>query len=402
MKIAYRLIPILLIAMIGCENDHPDSIYDPLAPVGDTPVISSMQPPDSSLAGVGELTIVGDNFSTNPDKNIVFFNTEAAEIIQVSETQLVVKTPNIIADSIAIRIGVAGAELFSNTFYYRLKPAAVDFGKIPAEDIGFGAAVDLNGNVYVSFQSKQILKITPSGETSVFANTTFLKANNMKMGPNNTIYAAVASGRIRKISTFDAAGNEGTFVSLPRNPYDLDFDDSGNIWVSVDKDIYLVKPDKTSASVASFDATLNTVRVFDGYLYFSGSDDAAQESKIWRAEIQGESLGDPEVVLDVTAATWLDGADVLCFTFASNGDMYLGTTSSPNGIFVYNPVDDSHDVLYPGLIGPEIYSMSWNETIFLYAVRQFVSTDLDGNDFNTSTLLRIELPYDGAPYYGRQ
>jgi len=391
----YLCLSIFILA--GCEGDRQESLYNPNAPKGLTPEITTVSPIEGALAGVGEVTITGKNFSFNKDEVLVFFDAKRAQVLEATPTQLVVVAPNIFGDSIKIKIAVYKVELYSDIFLYKLIPAVDEIGKLMDDDVGFGIAVDVAGNLYVSFDDKEVKKITPAGVTTSFVtSTTFLKANNMKMGPGNTIYAAVAAGRIRKIATIDPAGIEGTFTSLSESPYDLDFDLNGNIWVAAGTSIYLVKPDKSSAKISSFPLLLRSVRVFNGFLYISGRDETTKEAKIWRAEILGENLGDAEIVLDVNAATWLEEAIVLSITFSADGEMLLGT-DHPNGIFVYREEDGSHEALYLGLIEDDIYSMSWDESHYLYAVRQFE----DDEGESTSKILRIDMAKEGAPYWGR-
>lgn len=396
-----KLIVILCLSLaifllINCENKYPDSVYDPDASRRATPEILSISPPDSALAGVGQIIIVGKNFAPSKTQTVVFFNNVnvVAEIIEITETQIIMKSPSIIADSIGIRIASTDAEHFSNIMRYKLKPAVVEVGKLLETEVIFGIAIDLTGNVYISNANKQIKKIAPDGKTSLFKTTTFLRANNMKMGPNNVIYVAPSAGRVRNISTIDASGKEGTFVSLPNTPNDLDFDINANIWVAVDKEIYIVKSDKSVTKTASFPVVLLSLRVFNGYVYVTGNDASTGESKIWRAAIQGENLSEPEVVLDVANAGWLAGANVLCLTFAADGEMILGT-DHPSGIFRYHETDGSYEVLYAGLIEPEIYAMSWDEGNYVYAVRQFKNK-------TTSKIYRIDMGKKSAPYYGRK
>lgn len=387
-----------IMILMGCQIDATESLYDPDAPEGSTPEINSVSPANGALAGVGEVTITGNNFSSNTDEVMVFFNSLKGHVLEASTTQLVVRAPNVFGDSIQIKIAIHKTELFSNIYIYKLRPAVDEIGNLMDDDVGFGIATDMTGNLYVSFSDKEIKKIMPSGETSTFVpNTTFLKANNMKMGPDNTIYAAVAAGRIKKIATIDADCKEGTFTSIPASPRDLDFDANGNIWVAADGDIYLVKPDKSKTKITSFPVLLRFLRVFNGYVYMGGKDETTEEAKIWRAEIHGEQLGDAEVVLDVAAAGWLEGSNIYCITFTGDGEMLLGTDHSPDAIFVYREVDGSHNLLYPGLIESTIYSMSWDEGNFLYVVRQF-----EGEDGNTSKILRLDMAQEGAPYFGRK
>lgn len=391
--IIFLLLFLLIIWVVNCENEYPDSLFDPDAPKGDTPEIESILPSEGSLAGVGKVTINGKNFSATLDENFVFFNAERALNIEASPNKLVVIAPNLFGDSIKVKIAIHKVELFSNTKYYKLFPAVNEYGKLADGDEAWGIEVSSDGNVFISVAGKIIRKIATSGKTTAFKeNLTFLKANNMKMGPDNTLYCAVAAGRVRKITTLDPQGVEGTYVSLSGNPGDLDFDENKNIWVTVLGDIYLVKSDKTAKKILSLPVTLSSLRVFNGYIYVTGSDAGTGEAKIWRTKINGENLDTPEVVIDLTTATWLEGATVNCITFSADGEMVLGTNHE-KGIFIYHESDGSVAALYPGLISSNIYAMTWDETHYLFAAQQLT----DG-----AKVLIIDMAKAGAPYFGRK
>ena len=386
------IIAIITIFLANCENDYPASLWNESEISKPFPIIDEIIPHDSTYAGVGEIVIKGHNFSITPEENLVFVGNKSADVIAASEAQITIKSPNIVGDSLKIKIAVHGAELFSDPVYYKLKPAVAIVGNLAEKnEMAYAIAVDKIGNVYVSIDGKIIKKISTDGATTHYADVGFLKANGMKMGPGNTIYVAFAAGRVKKIATITPDGVEGTFTNLPGVPQDLDFDANGNIWVSCDKDIYLIKPDQTTTKITSFSITLYTVRVFNGNLYISGRDENTGEAKIWRSQLLGETLGAAEEVLDIKAAPWLSGATVYSFTFSEDGKMYL-TTDFMDAIFVFNPEDGSHDVLFPGLIGPTIYALSWGEGNFLFAIQQLNSA---------SNVLKIDLGMRGAPYYGR-
>ncbi|HHM23832.1 MAG TPA: hypothetical protein ENJ23_02190 [Bacteroidetes bacterium] len=396
MKFRYRywiaagVLALVGIVLSGCENNYPPSLWNPNEKSGPQPVVTEIIPPDSAYAGVSIITIKGQNFDPEPVKNLVFFGGKKAEILSASATELVVKAPNVVGDSLEVKIAVHGAELFSEVVYYKLKAAVQVFGKLGETDVVYAIAVDSEENLYIDLEGKKIKKIARDGTTTHYADVGFLKANSMRMGPNNILYAAVTLGRLKKISAISPDGVESTFVTLAAIPYDLDFDQSGNMWVAAGKDVYLVKPNKSKSKVGSFAAKLRRIKLFNGYVYVLGG--AAGQQKIWRAEIQGETLGTPEEFVDLGAASWLEGAEVFSFTFAEDGDLFLGTDHSPDAIFILH-ADGSHEILFESLIGPRIFDLVWGQGNYLYAAQQ-----LDGS----SNVLKIDVGKKGAPYYGRQ
>lgn len=390
------------VGLVSCGEDAPPSLFDANEPSKPAPVITSIVPPDSALAGVGEMIINGENFSTQEEENFVFFNGERAEVVAASETQLTIKTPNLVGNAITIKIAVHGAELFSNEVVYRLVPAVQQAGKILEGDIVYGIAVGPDETLYafVRGRTNEIKRILPDGTTTTFASTTFLRANAMKMGSGDTLYVA-PSGRIKKISTFAPDGTEATYVSLGPptlgEPVDLDFDADGNLWVVGGSIVFLVKPDRSVSQVANLPVLLRTVRVFEGFLYVAGRNPSTGEEKIWRSPIQEDGLGQAEVVLDVAAAGWLEGANVNALTFSEDGEMILGTTHANAG-FIYRGGDDQ-EPLYPGLLEPEIYALNWGPGQVMYAVRHFEN---ESTMEENAIIYAIKMGKNGAPTYGRR
>ncbi|MFQ5604911.1 MAG: IPT/TIG domain-containing protein [bacterium] len=403
-----KIRPLLIILLFwgiqfqNCAEEPAPSLFDPNEQGKPTPVITSIVPADSAFAGVGQVVINGENFSTTPAENLVFFNEVRAEVVAATNTQLTVKTPNLIGDGIVIRIAVHGAELFSEPATYKLIPAVSDFGKIFEGDIAYGIASDVSGNVFTFVQSRsnEIKVMTANGATT-YAATPFLNAivvNNMKMGPDNLLFVA-PTGRLRRINTYAADGSEAVYVSPPIRPQDLDFDSGDNLWIVGGSKLVLVKPDKSVQEMATFPVNrLLTVRIFNNFVYVGGIDTNTGEEKIWRVQMQGENVSAPEVVLDVASNGFLNGEHVLCLTFAEDGDMILGTTHA-NGILILH-ADGGIEPLYPGLFLPQIYALSWAEGPTLFAVRQRESEETP-NTFDFSQIYKISMDKNGAPYYGR-
>nr|MBC8180781.1 IPT/TIG domain-containing protein [candidate division KSB1 bacterium] len=91
---------------IGCEADNPASIYDSNKEGDATPVLTKLLPEESTLAGIGEITLQGSNFSTIPENNLVYFDKTLTTVVSASESQITVKSPNILGDTIAVKIAV--------------------------------------------------------------------------------------------------------------------------------------------------------------------------------------------------------------------------------------------------------------------------------------------------------
>jgi hypothetical protein len=398
----------------GCENDYPPSLWDPNFSSTSTPIIDTMIPAGGTLAGVGTITITGNHFvpiEPYNDYNQVVFDEFIAEIVSATTTELVIVSPVLIKDSIQVKVATRGATNFSEPVYYDLTPAVQTWGLLNPGDIVAGIAADANENIYVSVKGQfasSIKKIDPQGVTSVLAPTTFLSSPAMVFGPDNGVYATVASGRINKIVKFDAtSGEESDVVNLnPNVGKDLDFGPGHNLWVTARQtasrlypcDIVKVTLDGTKEAMATYEAFLQTIRVYEEggatYIYVAGYKDT-EEQKLWRQEILNDgTLGPSEVVLDIWAEPLMEGIIVNSITFSDDGIIYMGTGGIPDALYAYNPQTTETQIVYPGIISPLIHELVWGEGVFLYVTRVISEEE--------SEVLKIDLEKLGAPYYGRQ
>jgi hypothetical protein len=212
------------------------------------------------------------------------------------------------------------------------------------------------------------------------------------MGPGGYLYLTRSNTKLYRIPPGGGASAE--FATLPGRVYDLDFDQLGNIYTAGNgNNLYLVRPDATNKSVADYPGTfIKAVRVVNGYVYVAGKTSGGQEA-VWRNQIiSPDSLRPNEMVFDWTAKVSAVSG-IVSMAFAADGDMYLGTKGS-EAIVVVHP-DGSHEPLYPGLLEPESYALTWGNGIYLYVVRH---NDVDADK---RRIIRLNMQKNGAPYYGR-
>ena len=100
--------------IFSCEDpNYPENIWDENDQGNASPSISSVEP-EAAFAGIDTLTINGQNFSENTSENLVYFNNMLGEVINATSTSLRVITPNLVSDSVKIRVAVQGAFLFAD------------------------------------------------------------------------------------------------------------------------------------------------------------------------------------------------------------------------------------------------------------------------------------------------
>ncbi len=393
----FLLFSVFLFSFWGCENDYPDSIYNPDETFKPNPIINSVLP-DVAFAGVDTLDITGTNFSADASEIEVFFNGEKGEVVS-STTNLVRVIPaNIIGDSIKIQIRVTGAIAFAEYDSYKLEPIMIEYGVFDHFDDAYGLAVDLDENVYVSlFGNKLIQQITTDLERNDYATILRDKTSQMKMGPDGYVYYLFGLKFMLRILP-DGSKDE-LFAILPGSAYDLDFDENLSIYSGGSGNaIYKTTLDKDITTVKEYpDVFVHAVRVYDGYLYVAGTysgDDASHVVEgVWRNQIVdgAETLGETELVLDFGSI--FVGKQILSMGISEDGNIYLGTNAD-EGIYVIKN-DGSFGALYPGVLGPDIYAFTWGNEDFIYVTRK---SDIDDNN----RILRINMRKRTAPYYGRQ
>lgn len=397
MKLHWFL-PLLIFGafIYGCQNELTESLYNPNKSVGAVPEIISILPADSTLAGVGLITINGNNFSPIPSHNMIFFGDKLAEIKTASEKQLVVKSPNIVGDSIAIKIAVDGVAAFSNVVKYKLKSSVSKLTEFKEGEEPWSITCDAEGNVYVSMlsfgQGVGVRKILSNGNILDYAPRSSEKYwFSMKVGPDGGIYTTRKIRAIFKIPP--GGGKASTWVALKNRRekvIDLDFDHEGNIWAGGEggNALFRVTPDKNIKEFP-FIAEVHSVRVFENSLFLAGERDSV--STIWRLPILSpDSLGSEEFYFNFSAA--FPGYSALAITFARDGDLYIGT-DAPESIVVVHP-DKSYEPLYPGLFQSTSLYFAWGTGTNLFVTRQ-------GNENVSQTILKVEMLKESAPYFGR-
>ncbi len=382
-----------LLFLSSCTKPDDNSLYDPNAVYKPQPTITSITPAGSAVAGMDTVIVQGTNFSSVLAENSVFFNSSPAVLLSATSTQITLQAPLVPSDSIAVRVVVVGSIPFSNISMYKLKAGVSSWGSLQATETSTSVTVDATGNLLSGFAlagiEAGILKVTPAGVRSTYTPATAGIAlwTSLKMGPGGYLYAA---RNFRAIYRFTPGGGSAgaVWLAFPIGTAlgDIDFDQSGNLWGGGNNSsIYCVQQNKTITTVP-FVGTVHSVRVFNGYLYFSAKTDAGE--KIWRAQISSTTLGTPEIYFDFGAVY---PANVpLAITFSSDGIMYVGTDSQ-DGLLVVNP-NKTLSVpfgAYKAMFGTGLSYLTWGSADDLYA--------------STSNGILLKFMIRGkksAPYYG--
>ncbi len=343
------------------------------------------------------VVIQGTNFSATVLENTVVFNAQPATLLTASTTQIMLKAPLVTSDSIGVRVAVRGALLLSNTYMYKLKAGVAPFGSLIASttttELSTSVTTDATGNLYAGYSSNSaeagILKFTPAGVRSSYAPPTsgVVLWTGLKMGPSGYLYAA---RNFRALYRFAPGGGASAalWLAFPIGTAlaDLDFDKDGNCWAGGNNsNIYKIDQSKVITTFP-FVGNVHSIRVYNGYLYFSAKTDAGE--KVWRAAINAGALGTPEIYFDFSTAYPTNVP--LSITFSSDGNLYIGT-DSPDGLVIVSPskVYSAPYASYNAQFGTGLNFMAWGAVDDLY-----VSP-------TNGSLMRFTIRgKKSAPYYG--
>jgi len=387
---------------IRCDKEPTASLWDPDKKGAADPVISEIQPPNKALAGVTQIVIKGANFSPRLAENFVYFDSEQATVLSASATQLVVEPPNLVGDSIKVKIAVHGAELFSNILRYALDYSEKEYAGIDYNLDASGIAVDRDENLYVSLGINKIIKVTAKEEKSDYCATPAGFFRALRMGPAGTLYGV----RTRFLYQIPAGGGTPAQVGkiFTQAVTDLDFDANANLFVSARFTIFCVKSDATWKAAGAYPLwSLNSIRVYNGYVYvagdYLGTDAAVTKSAVWRNQILNSAgdLGPNELVFD-WAAYATNNQKMLAITFSEDGELYIGGDSG-DAISIITPNADKNYVkgaaraLYSQVLKPPVTNMVWGAGPYLYYNRK-------SQVLAEQKIIRVTVDKKGAPAYG--
>ncbi len=381
-----------LIVGSACDTDSTSSLFDPDATFAADPVIASVSPADSALAGVSTVTITGQNFSATASNAVVYFGATRAVILSSSETQIIAVAPNEPSDNVTIRVAVVGAENFSNSLSYKLNPAAASFANIGKFEEPAAITTDADGNAYVSINENSvpagIQKITPDGVRTDFISSTF-RWDDLEFGPDGYLYAV---RNLRAVFRFGpGGGSQETWTALADRDVRLtaiEFDDAGNLWAGgANEQLFRIAPDKTPLNV-DFTGTVRDINVFGGFLYVAVEREGI--ATVERIPLDaGGNPGTPETFFSITDAVGVEFVPGRSLAFAANGELLVGT-DLPDPILLVRP-DQSWEYLYPGVLAPTAFRLAWGPDPFLY-----VSQRANAVSGTSADIVRINTQREGV------
>ncbi len=364
-----RILPILAIGMavVACETPESASLFDEDYNKGTTPVISAVSPEGGYFAGFEEVTISGSNFTANTTELFVYFNNVRAEIVSASPSQIVVKTPNLVADSIGIKVGVLGVEAFSNSVKYRLQALFRTAVSFPDNENPWAAGYDSDNNYYVSYDASGapagVKKVASDGETVInpaFGTAQSWFFRSVKVGPDGSVYM-VRGGAVPFVYRIDpSGGTPSTWGRGIGRTEDITIDEAGNVWSGGTNEGNASNARLNRISPAGavvrfpFDATIYALDYFDGHIYVAGTKENV--SYVWKVELLADLVPGPEQVVANLTEAGGEGRPT-AIAVAADGTVFVGMNET-KPLYQVTPSGQVSQ-MYPGIIPGTILKMEY-------------------------------------------
>ncbi len=397
----------------GCEDDPPQSIYDEkyVNSVG-TPVITSVVPEGAPyvLGGVTTILVNGTGFTTDTSKLNVYFNSTKVTISSATATQLKILAPNMIQDSIKVRVFITGSDKFSDLKYVSIRSAfslvtAIDTSKVTPAAVTTNKAGDLFVSVVTKAGSSDgIYKVTPAGVQTQFAlrASAPLAAEALFSGmkvKGDSLYAARRARLVVSRNSGSGAMNifSASFPAsqLPIIVDDFDYDSKRVMWAggsTANGGLLRIDSLKRVTQFnlsGSLTGVIRSVRFYSGALYVA-NESSDSINAVYRIPVNADStLGTPEKFFDLTAALGSKQKKVYAVTCDNSGNVYVGTDATA-GIYVV-AADKSFQTLYNGLFGSPCKYFAWGNDSYLYAVKDIGSPGV----YKIDMLGKLSAPYHG-------
>ena len=394
------ILPISLL-VFSCEDpNYPENIWDENDQGNASPSISSVEP-EAAFAGIDTLTINGQNFSENTSENLVYFNNMLGEVINATSTSLRVITPNLVSDSVQIRVAVQGAFLFADhSSLYTLTAAVLDYGPFDQFTDIFSLDLDRDENLIVSMDGTPNAEfwIVDTNQDSAVWSGALAKGSGMKLGPTGSVYFVNYQRFLYKDEQGTPKENSEIFKRLNGNATDLDFDSYGNLFVGgagSTVDVVDINDDGGLTSGVTEAKNLDTLdilslKVLNNYLYVLTTT-VTSDQAIYKMQILDDSgsLGDLELVFDWSAYT-NKLSSALCFTLSESGDLFVGSDSDDQPLtYIQN---GNASGFYSSILTAPISYMAWGNSNYLYLINKTEETN---------RVQRVDTRMSGADYYGR-
>lgn len=393
---------ILFLSWACNEYNEPPLIYNPDSEVSpNSPAITSVIPEGTAPAGVREITIMGQNFMSGDTTWIFVGNNSTPVIKSISDTKIELYRPPNFGNPLEIKVVIPNAIGGIAKVSYNLE-APID--SISTFLAGSGLSnfsvmeIDKNGTFWTS-SNRHIDTVSADGlffgtcKDRTILPSAFSSVTDLKFGRKGFLYALVGRNSIYLISTAvkDSSKKALVYATVPGSVSKFDFDEQGNIYAG-GSELYIVTAtsDTTGEAVSTGQYSginVSDVRVFNNYVYVS------DEKNLWRSQINGTSLGNPELLANLDNAGLADGT-IASFNLDVDGNVFLCLQNIDYSLYALEN-DGSITPYYVDNIVPlQAKQILWGyNNRYLYINRSGITSGM--------RVYLLGMEKKGAPNYGR-
>lgn len=367
----FNLITFLLITTMiifpGCEFDVAEPQWKKEHHATATPVINEVIPTQAS-PGVNTITIRGENLVVQGTN--IYFDGYQADIIDSSDTEIVVRRPDYACDTAAIKV-VPNRSLIAAKYQpYKIDPVIQEYDDVLIDNqIEMRAPVtDADENLYIVQIAvpRTILKIDTSGNVS--------EAGVARRSPSD---AAYYNGKIyimanhRIIDVLDLqSGTVSEWLRVPSRAYSGEFSSSGYFVCGGNRsDLMIIAPDSSTVRPGIYNnLNIQAIRVTDEYVYVAAAPVSGNiTTTIYRHSFDASgNLGTQDTILalgntEFASRTFID------FAVAETGLIYI-ITNDNDPMLVFDPTNQTIDYFYKSIIPFPGWRFNWGGQNFSYLI----------------------------------
>ena len=390
----FLFVILFIVIITGCEYKGPTALYYQKHDPTSAPNINRLEPDLIAPAGFNYITVLGENFADNSMYNWVYFTytdeddkavVVSGEVVESSTTSIKVRRPNLVHDSIRVKVITKDALLFDEYGPYQIDPVNEDFGGF-FEALNLSAIAEDNlGNVYIiqQYTPYNIYQITSNGTRTVVGQMNG-SVYDARIRPDGKWILIMNNATIYQMEIVGGDTVVTEYADVGKNVRFGDFDSNGNLYSGgiSRSDLYIVTSgDSVGVGSGYYEDKFYRIRVSKDqgteYVYalveLRNPDESNPEFAIWRNEIldASGSLGERELVLDWSQTGKFADYTTNTFTIREDEDgtiIYIGSDSEEDPILIFDPDKNNQDILYKDILPSPATILEWGTGRYLYMI----------------------------------
>jgi hypothetical protein len=407
-KFAYLILSSCIFGLIVNSCNHftaPTSVWNPNQKYATGSVISAVLPATTAIAGVREITIIGKNFSKDPDSDWVWYDVDSLAVKSVSlgsaaDTLVVYRPPNF-GSNLYLKVVIPAADSTGKYLYNMEQPvSSSDLSSISGSNfvVVAGGGNSTTGDTMWIASTGYVNELLPDGiDIIAFKDTSYLKPKmmisgkstatdfaksfmDMKFGPGGLLYATFnntnSSNIVYRLDPDSTVPTAYATISSKLSVGYFDFDENGNLYTGNTKGLFLVKPDGTSISVGDYSpftfVALRVIKDASGNKFVY----AANSGGLFKSPINEAdgTVGNKIQIYSVASDTGkiIAGTAISSFTVASDGTVFIAATGNASySLFVLENLANGSGTATPyyhnsSILPTGINQLTWGNDRWLY------------------------------------